>query len=202
MGLTVADSGGGDFKLPPEGNHLAVCFALIDMGMQESSYNGETKVQHKIRVGWELHTDERLEDGRLFSVWKNYTASLHEKATLRQDLERWRGRSFTAEELEGFDLKAVVGVPCLVQVTHKTVEGGKTYANVTGVSSLPRGMPKPERENDLQVYDPDDPKYADASILPEWLQEKLGAQPAKSPEQAYESMPEMTADEEFEDVPF
>lgn len=197
MGLTVADSGGGDFKLPPEGNHLAVCFALIDMGMQETSFGSK----HQVRMGWEL-CDELMDDGRPFSVWKNYTASLNEKANLRKDLERWRGRAFTDEELAGFDLKAVVGVPCLVQVTHNESGNGKTYANVTGVSSLPKGIQKPERVNDLQVYDPDDPKHSDASILPDWLKEKLGAQPAKSPEQAYESMPETAAEDFDDDIPF
>lgn len=178
MGLMARDSGGGDFELAPAGTHRAICYAVVDMGMQESTYG----TKHKIRMSWEL-SDETMQDGRPFSVSKQYTLSLNEKATLRHDLEAWRNRGFTPEELDGFDLFTVVGVPCLVTVTHKpSQDGSRTYANVTGVTGLPKGMEKPNMVNPPMRFSPDDPQHNDASILPEWLQEKLAAAPVRSEE--------------------
>jgi len=37
--------------------------------------------------------------GEPMSISKNYTASLSDMATLREDLKNWRGRDFTPEEL-------------------------------------------------------------------------------------------------------
>ncbi|GEM_PF-4521665 len=51
---------------------------------------------------------------------------------LRRDLENWRGRPFTREELRGFDLFKVLGTACQLMVTH-TSQGEETYANVTAV---------------------------------------------------------------------
>ena len=43
---------------------------------------------------------EKMDSGEPFLVWKRYTLSLGDKATLRAHLEAWRGRKFTADELE------------------------------------------------------------------------------------------------------
>ena len=43
--------------------------------------------------------------GRRFDVARVYTLCLHERAALRKDLESWRGRKFTEQELDGFDLE-------------------------------------------------------------------------------------------------
>jgi hypothetical protein len=81
------------------------------------------------------------ENGKPFSCSKKYTASLNEKATLRHDLESWRGRAFTQEELKGFDLEKVIGVNAQVMVMHNTKDG-KTYANVATVTPLGKGQAK------------------------------------------------------------
>ncbi|MHA1379626.1 MAG: hypothetical protein ACTSRG_14730 [Candidatus Helarchaeota archaeon] len=44
--------------------------------------------------------------------------SLHAKATMRKFLESWRGKKFTKEELEGFDLQKILGKPCQLQIIH------------------------------------------------------------------------------------
>ena len=73
-------------------------------------------------------------------ISKTYTASMHEKAALSKDLESWRGRAFTDEERDGFDLKKVLGQPCLLNVIHEN-KGGTVYANIASVSPVPKGMP-------------------------------------------------------------
>ena len=79
------------YQIVPAGNHLAVCFSVVDLGTQEIEYQGEIKRQHKIRISWEL-VDELMEDGRPFVVSQKYTLSSFEKATLMQHLNSWRGR--------------------------------------------------------------------------------------------------------------
>jgi len=128
----------------PEGVHQAVCVDVIDLGMIKSAFvddKGNEKWQHKVNVVWQI--DETRDDGKRYQLYKRFTLSLHEKAALRHDLESWRGRAFTAEELAGFDVEKLIGANGLINVQHKkSADGTKTYANVVSVMPLIRGMPK------------------------------------------------------------
>ncbi len=176
MALTVTDKGGMEFKQVPQGTHIAVCDMVVDLGIQPSGYGPK----HKVYIRWELPNErvewtdkDNVEHEGPMSIGNFYTASLSEKAILRKDLEGWRGRAFTKEELAGFDLFNVLGVACQVSVTHNT-EGVKTYANVTAVAGIPKGMERPKAQNPLLKYGPDDlSQYND---LPEWLRKKIDAQ--------------------------
>jgi len=44
--------------------------------------------------------------------------SLHEKSNLGMDLVSWRGRPFTEQEKQGFDITKLIGVPCQINVMH------------------------------------------------------------------------------------
>ena len=173
MSLTVQATGkaSGDYQPTPAGNHVAVCYQMIDLGQQ---YNEKYDTwQHKIQIGWEL-SNELMEDGRPFVVSSRYTASFNEKAILRRDLESWRGRPFTDAELAGFDLKNILGKACMVNVVHNT-KGEKTYANVKSVAALPKGMPSPEQINDTVLFELGDQGFdQDAfAALPEWMRNTI-----------------------------
>lgn len=168
MSLIAKEPEGGDFVLVPQGTHLAICNMVVDVGIQQTGF-GE---KHKVYIRWEL-PNERTEDDKPMVIGQFYTMSLSEKANLRRDLESWRGKQFTKEELAGFDLRKVLGAPCQVTVLHNAGPD-RTYANVTAVVSFPKGMQKPTPENDLISYDNDDP--ADLGKLPEWLQKKISGQ--------------------------
>ncbi|GAB6048458.1 hypothetical protein JCM19379_22870 [Methyloparacoccus murrellii] len=171
MGLSVSDSG-GSFELPPAGVHVARCYRLIDLGTQTSNWQGKETRQPKISLAWELLGDERTSDGRPFSITRRLTASLGEKATLRALLKSWRGRDFTAEELKRFDLKTVVGVYGLANVVHETRDGN-TYANLASLMPLPKGMPKPEAVNGIQVFDLSNPDNNVWEQLSQKMQETI-----------------------------
>ena len=130
--------GGSSFLPAPDGVHDAVCVDVVDMGMVDGPYGPK----HQLRIVWEI--DAAMEDGRRFLAQKRYGASLHEKATLHKDLKSWRGRPFTTEELDGFDVEAVIGANCLINVQHKasTKDPKRTYANVVSVMPLIKGMTK------------------------------------------------------------
>lgn len=174
MALLAKDNGGSDFEKTPAGNHIGVCYMVCDLGDQDVEYQGKAKVMRKVRVSWEL-PGELMSDGRPFSISKKYTLSLSEKANLRADLESWRGRPFTDEELEGFDLFNVLGKACMVNVIHET-SNGKTYANVASVASLPKGFTPPKPVNELIAFSlEDDDALNKLQSLPDWLQKLINS---------------------------
>lgn len=144
----IAKEPESNFELAPEGTHVARCVQLIDLGTQYSEY--WKKSSHKLLIGWELPT-ELQENGEPFLVWNRYTLSLAPKSALRHDLEAWRSKAFTEDELSGFDLADVVGAPCLVTVNHRK-DGDKTYANVTGVAAVLKGVEVPAMVHDTKEF--------------------------------------------------
>ena len=178
MSLTIFENTTTDYTPPEAGTFAARCASLIDLGTQTSVWEGEEKRAHKVLISFEvLDPDNRRSDGSPHLVSKRFTASLHPKAGLRKFLESWRGRPFTAEELAGFDLKAVVGLTCLVGIVHEA-KGDKVYANLSSVMKLPKGMPAPAGEIVPVSFD---------MAAPDWqvfagLSSRLQAQIAESPE--------------------
>lgn len=125
----------------PEGTHQAVCVDVIDVGLKPNPFK-DGAMQHKVDLAWQI--DEQREDGKRHVVYKRYTLSLNEKATLRHDLESWRGRPFSEQELKGFDVEVLIGVNCLVNIQHKpsTKDASKVFANVVSVMPLLKSMAK------------------------------------------------------------
>jgi len=197
--LIAKDSGGGDFELAPQGNHLARCIMVCDLGEQERTYNGETKIVHQVRINFEIQ--ETMSDGRPFVIGQNYTLSLSPKAILRKHLEGWRGRTFTTEELEGFDLFCVAGLPCMVQVLHNPSKDGlKNYANINSISSVPKGVEVPNAVNEIVTYSTAEHDQAVFDGLPEWLRDKINR---PSVEMAnVDGEPVASTDFEDDDIPF
>lgn len=188
MGFIAKDSGdGGNFKRVPSGVHIGRCYSLIDLGTQLSSGQYGEKMQHKIRIGWELFGEDDQGqpltvniDGKEMplTISKNYTVSLHEKANLRKELAAWRGRDFTDEEAKAFDVSKLVGAYCMVNVT-TSESNGKTYSNVAGLTPLPAALknskPAPVHEN--VMFDLDDPDMKVFATFHEKLQETIRRSP-------------------------
>jgi hypothetical protein len=143
---------------------------LIDLGTQLSSGQYGEKLQHKIRVAWELFGED--EEGKPLTIEfdgkempmtisKSYTLSLSEKASLRKDLQSWRGREFTDEEAKGFDISKLIGAYCMVNVTTSETNG-KTYSNVANLTPLPTALKasKPAPIHEVVTFDLDNPDWA------------------------------------------
>jgi len=202
MSLTVnaGNGGGGDFEQCPAGSFAARCYQIIDLGHQTFEWKGEAKVAPKVRITWELN--EMMQDGRPFSISREYTASIGDKANLRKDLESWRGRAFSSDELRNFSLENVLGAPCLLGVVHRpSKDGSKTYANVGSVMALPKGMTAPELVNPAVKFDIGtfDQKVFDS--LSSYVQKKI----LMSKELEENGIPQISQDEpviESDEVPF
>lgn len=175
----MVSSTGGDFKPIPEGTYTATCIRLIDLGTQVSTYKGVDSLRRKVLVVWEV-PDQPVEfDGEVKPalIMQRYTASLSDKAILRQHLEAWRGRRFTPDELRGFDLKNVLGKSCQIQVLHS--EDG-AYANIAAIMACPKGFQAPAPHHPLINFSLDEGEFS-AGIY-DGLSDKLKGQIATSPE--------------------
>ena len=203
MATYASDSGGGkDFDPVPEGSHLAVCDMFVDLGLQDTNFG----TKHKIYLRWQIPSlrmkweKDNVEHEGPMAIGSKFTLSLHEKATLRQILQSWRGKAFTPEELKKFDVTTILGKPCLITVTHSPKDGGGVYANVGAVAKLPQGIPAPTLEGEPLIYDADNLDSFDK--LRPWLQDLIKGQRRESdpPEQRGEPQPAY-ADLD-DDVPF
>lgn len=170
--LTASASSGGSFSPIPEGTYSAVCNMLVDLGMQRNeTYNN---VSRKVLIGWQL-PDETIEiDGeeQPRTISQRYTLSLGDRSNLRADLAAWRGRDFTPEELKAFDLRNIVGAPCLINIIHKK-NNGKKYANISSIMALPKGMPRPQMTGEPTVFDLDESPLSDINKLPKWIADTI-----------------------------
>lgn len=144
----------GDFILAPEGTSAAVLTCLAYLGKHESTWQGETKIRELVGLAWEL-AEPAEEDGRYLSVTEVLTASLHEKAKF---FSRVLALTGGREPQPGFDLEKLLARGAIVTVVHD-VRDGKTWANVSQVGPLPRGMAAPVPSvpplyYDIETHDP------------------------------------------------
>lgn len=180
MALIATASAGADFKPTPAGVYVARCYRIIDLGTQRGEWKGKEKWSRKIMFSWELFGEDdegnplTADDGLPLTMSKRYTLSLGENANLRADLKSWRGRDFTPDELNGFDIKNVLGAYCMLNVTHDHKDD-KVYANVASISPLPSALRanKPSGVNELAFFDVTDPDKVVFSLLSQKLQDTI-----------------------------
>lgn len=209
MGFVASDAGGsGNFKRVPAGAYIGRCYSLIDLGTQLSTGQYGEKLQHKIRIGWELFGEDEQgnpltieQDGKEvpMTISKSYTVSLHEKAGLRKDLAAWRGRDFTDEEAKAFDVSKLIGAYCMVNVTTSETNG-KTYSNVAGLTPLPGALKnaKPAAVHENVIFDLDKPDMKLFDSFHEKLQDAI----KRSPEWAKHAGHEVGSMADVEEIPF
>lgn len=181
------------FKLPPEGTHTAICDMVVDLGQQEGPYG----IKHQLYIRWEL-PDERI-GSEPMTIGKFYTNSLHEMAVLRHDLEGWRGRAFTAEELKGFDIFKLLGVGCQITIVYGPRANGQPGAKVSSVVGWPKGMPKKAAEIGILRYSEDEPEQL--PDLPQFIKNILDKRVKPLPLPTPEAVERTVADLD-DSVPF
>jgi len=216
MSITAKNTG-NNFELTPAGNHIARCYSMIEIGTVREEFKGEVKNLHKVRITWELPLEQRVfnpdKGEQPFSISKEYTLSMHEKAILRKDLSSWRGKPFTEDEAKAFDVTRLLGIPCMLNVVHNvSSKSGNTYANVAAITPMPKGTICPPQINDSFEFNHADFEDSKFNSLPEYLRKKMEVTPeylfAKGLKPAdngsafgKESLPP-AANDEFGDLPF
>jgi len=176
MAIIAENKGGSGFEPIAAGTYAARCYSMVHIGTVTETYEGQEKTQNKIRLSWELPTELKVfkeEKGEQpFFISKDFTLSMHEKSSLRKYLEAWRGKAFTDAEAESFDVTKLLGKECLISVIHKVKKTG-TYAEMSSVSTLPKGMTCPPQINEMFEFSWSEFDQQKFDSLPEWLQTKM-----------------------------
>ena len=194
--LIAKGSEGSKFPKLEAGLYNAVCYAVVDLGLQHNKVYD--KYSQQIAILFEL-TDEQIEvNGRRENrtISGIYTNSISDKSNLRKILEGWRGRAFTPEELEGFDLEKLLGLPCMVNVIDDTGSNGNTYSKIGSVSKLPKVHGPIEGVQEPFIFELIDEKsLIHMQSLPEWIQKKI------KESKTYEEISGRSAGEGFSEIP-
>lgn len=179
--MKFAAKASADFDIAPAGNHVGICNAIIDLGMQPG--RGQYPApKHEVYMRFELPTervtytkDGKSVDGPM-TIGRTFTASMNEKANLRKFVESWFGKKFPTDgEAENFDLQALLGRKCLLNVTH-TEKGQKVYANINAATPIPKGMTADYTQVNRSLYfDLTSPDQLAYQAMPEWLRKKVDA---------------------------
>ncbi len=113
-----------EFSLCPEGLFKAQITSI------EPLNDVETPFGIKDMISIVVQTEITDEDGKPYTLATRFNRSLHQKASLRQALERLNGRKFTPEQIhDGIDLETYVGRRCNILVVHNPTKE-RTYANI------------------------------------------------------------------------
>lgn len=149
-----AKSGGGNFENPEPGNQAAVLVAIIDLGtVQKPGFKGGKPYDaHEVFLVWELVTQQMTGSSNNHVIGRSYTATLGEKANLRNMISKWRGKPIT--DGEDFDLATLLGKSCLLDV-QSTEDGKYTKLDALCASNLPKGMECPPAKRKPVVWEID-----------------------------------------------
>lgn len=162
----------------PEETFPAICVGIFDLGTVHSDvFNSDSM---KIQFVFEI-PEVRNDEGFPATVTtRPETQSINPKSNLFRILQAWRGKSFSAKELELFDVKEFLGKPALVQVVHKHGDGarkGSVWANIGQISAMPRGMEHPKPYRTPIYFDFADGVAAIPEGTPEFIADKIVASP-------------------------
>ena len=176
FGMSTEPTGEFEKALPAAGLTQGVLTGLIDLGTQESEFEGKKKQQRKVTLEFTLPTQLHVykeEDGEQpMKIYRDVTLSLNPKATLNGIVTGILGKSLP----EQYNLTDLLGVNCAVNIVH-VVKGDKTYANAASFSPAMAEWEKIEFPTRVLTLGEDFSQDV-FNDLPEWKQEII----KKSPE--------------------
>lgn len=172
MSMIASDNGGQTIPKLEGGVYTAISSAIIDLGLQTSEKFQKT--QRKFMMIWNIKGEEVEVNGEKLprTITKEYSFSLNEKSTLKKDLQAWRGKMFTDEELQGFNLLNILNKPCQLQIILEE-KNGKQYNNIAGIMSLPKGTAIEQLPNTYHFDIEDESTYMNWRNIPSWIQERI-----------------------------
>lgn len=172
MSMIAKDSGNVSIEKLENGVYTATSSMIIDLGLQLSEKFEKT--QRKMMILWNVLGEEVEINGEKLprTMSKEYSFSLGEKSNLRKDLQAWRGKSFTDEELQGFNLLNILNKSCQLQIILEE-KNGKKYNNIASIMALPKGTEITPLEK-TSHFDMENPEtWNNWAEIPEWIQNKI-----------------------------
>lgn len=204
--MAIYAENNGITKVPMEaGSYAARCFSMIEIGTVNEVIEGKEKTLQKVRLGFEFPTETRVfkeENGpQPYTISKEFTLSMHEKASLRKFLEAWRGRKFDESEAKKFDITVLIGKECLLSIIHKESKG-KTFEEISSVSLLPKGMVCPPAVNKTCILSYDNFDKAIFDAQPDFIKDKIKSSSEYKALQQPTEVGNSASQEDHRDLPF
>ena len=172
MSMIAKSTGSANIEKLESGVYTAVSYALIDLGLQKNEKFDKTK--RKFRLIWNI-LDEYVEvNGEKLArtMSKEYSFSLHEKSSLRKDLQAWRNKAFTEDELNGFNLLNILNKACQLQII-KEEKNGNTYNNIVAIMALPKGT-QITGLNETYYFDIENKEtWTNWKKIPQWIRDTI-----------------------------
>lgn len=211
MAIT-ATSNSSPRELTEAGLHIARCYRMVQIGTVSEMIMGTKKILQKVRIGWELPMLTKVFDEakgpQPLVIEKEYTLSMAEKANLRAMLTSWRGKPFSEEEAKAFDITKLIGVACMLNITHKASksDASKLYDEISSVVPVVKGMACPPQVNKTFVLSYDEWDEAKFESLPDFIKDKMKTSleyvAVHTSKQQYQQMAATTEVDDEDDLPF
>lgn len=192
------------FKAHPEGQFVGQCVDTINLGEKVQDFPG-TIPYLAPTCALVFRTGERNDEtGEYIDIAKEYTVSMGEKANLRKDLQQWRGKAYTKEQVEeGVPLEKLTGNHALLTISQRTSGKGRVYANITAIVGIPRqmkdGVEKYTDYERAEYWEKKKQEYAEAAGV--FRTANPPKQKVKANADGFENFPSALADED-DDLPF
>jgi len=172
MSMIASDNGGVSIPKLEGGVYTATSSAIIDLGIQTSEKYGTT--QRRFVMIWDILGEEIEINKEKYprTITKEYSFSLGEKSNLKKDLQAWRNKPFTQEELEKFDLLNILNKSCQLQILLEE-KNGKLNNNIAGIMSLPKGTAITELNKKYHFDITNRETWSNWGRIPKWIQEKI-----------------------------
>jgi hypothetical protein len=137
------------YPIHPEGQFLATCVDVIDLGERVSEFAGRDKKLQR-RVAFVFRTGEvDPETGKPLDIAKDFAMSMFKKsndaqAPLRKFLEQWKGKPFADEDAAAnVALHKLEGRPVVLSIGHEAWKSDPSKFNAVIVSAT---LPLPGTE--------------------------------------------------------
>ena len=218
MPILIPTTGGKSAPIP-SGTHQATCYGVVSVGTLPNELYAP---KPKVLIFFEL-PHERADFGEVKNaprtISKRYTLSFHKKSGLRADIQSWKGKQMSDDELTKFDLVQLIGSNCLINIQH-VIKGDKTYGNIAAISPLAKGMGKEPMISPRLYFNLVEAievakktrELVDFGIMPDWLAntikkaheytEFVGGTGAKPEPTENQKANVASVDIDSEDVPF
>ena len=167
MAIIAKAGGTGTFERPTIGEpHLAVCSNIYGPFVSSYEWQGKKITSNKVIFLFELEQTIKEGEyaGKRFTVSEKFTLSLNEKAKMRPFIEAWAGKTFSEEQLLGFDIETLIGKSLNVNLLEKAKKNGQG-TTVVIASVFPR----------MKGQEPMIPELP-LTYMPKWVADLLGIQ--------------------------
>lgn len=158
----------------PSGFHVARLYSIVQLGIINDVYKGKPIKNSKVRLTFEFPTvkhkfsDERGLQPLVISKEFIYSKSSTSKHSLRIFAESWRGKSFTNEEWESFDLLKMIGQPAYINIVHS-----EKYEDIQTIAKLPQSMVCDPQINPSTVFVWSDPNWSVFESQADFIKKKM-----------------------------